>query len=120
VQRRLSRRLQPFPGFAGGKNSDVAKDLPEKIEQVVPCSLGLNSPPATAWLREMLSSAGHDLLDFLGRSFATSRFRGEQERLEPAAKAGVAHPVRSRARSVVVALAEVAAIPRDNRAARSS
>ena len=37
VQRRLSRRLQPF--LLRRKKRDVAKDLPEKIEQVVPCSL---------------------------------------------------------------------------------
>ena len=34
VQRRLSRRLQPF--LLRRKKRDVAKDLPEKIEQVVP------------------------------------------------------------------------------------
>jgi superfamily II DNA or RNA helicase len=37
VQRRLSRRLQPF--LLRRRKRDVAKDLPEKIEQVVPCSL---------------------------------------------------------------------------------
>ena len=37
MQRRLSRRLQPF--LLRRKKRDVAKDLPEKIEQVVPCSL---------------------------------------------------------------------------------
>jgi superfamily II DNA or RNA helicase len=37
VQRRLSRRLQPF--LLRRRKRDVAKDLPEKIEQVVPCDL---------------------------------------------------------------------------------
>jgi SNF2 family DNA or RNA helicase len=37
IQRRLSRRLQPF--LLRRRKRDVAKDLPEKIEQVVPCDL---------------------------------------------------------------------------------
>ncbi|MFN2476521.1 MAG: DEAD/DEAH box helicase, partial [Chthoniobacterales bacterium] len=37
AQRRLSRRLQPF--LLRRRKRDVAKDLPEKIEQVVPCDL---------------------------------------------------------------------------------
>ena len=37
VQRRLSRRLQPF--LLRRRKQDVAKDLPAKIEQVVPCHL---------------------------------------------------------------------------------
>ena len=41
VQRRLSRRLQPF--LLRRAKRDVAKDLPEKIEQVVP--LQPNEPP---------------------------------------------------------------------------
>ena len=46
VQRRLSRRLQPF--LLRRRKRDVAKDLPEKIEQVVPCSLTtINAPPTT-------------------------------------------------------------------------
>jgi superfamily II DNA or RNA helicase len=54
VQRRLSRRLQPF--LLRRRKRDVAKDLPEKIEQVLPCSL-TNSQRAAydALLREIQS-----------------------------------------------------------------
>ncbi|MFL6590488.1 MAG: SNF2-related protein [Chthoniobacterales bacterium] len=52
VQRRLSRRLQPF--LLRRKKRDVAKDLPEKIEQVVPCSLTNSQRSAyDALLREI-------------------------------------------------------------------
>ena len=37
VQKRLSRRLQPF--LLRRRKRDVAKDLPDKIEQVIPCDL---------------------------------------------------------------------------------
>jgi SNF2 family DNA or RNA helicase len=63
VQRRLSRRLQPF--LLRRRKRDVAKDLPEKIEQVVPCSL--TSPQRAAYdalLREIqqgLGSAGRNV-----------------------------------------------------------
>jgi SNF2 family DNA or RNA helicase len=57
VQRRLSRRLQPF--LLRRRKRDVAKDLPEKIEQVVPCSL--TSPQRAAYdalLREIQQGLG--------------------------------------------------------------
>jgi superfamily II DNA or RNA helicase len=57
VQRRLSRRLQPF--LLRRKKRDVAKDLPEKIEQVVPCDL--TSPQRAAYdalLREIQQGLG--------------------------------------------------------------
>jgi SNF2 family DNA or RNA helicase len=57
VQRRLSRRLQPF--LLRRRKRDVAKDLPEKIEQVVPCDL--TSPQRSAYdalLREIQSGLG--------------------------------------------------------------
>ncbi len=38
VQRRLARRLRPF--FLRRRKADVARELPEKIEQVLPCELG--------------------------------------------------------------------------------
>ena len=60
VQRRLSRRLQPF--LLRRRKRDVAKDLPEKIEQVLPCSLTSAQRAAyDALLREIqqgLGSAG--------------------------------------------------------------
>jgi len=37
LQRRLTRRLRPF--LLRRRKSDVARELPEKIEQVVPCEL---------------------------------------------------------------------------------
>ena len=57
VQRRLSRRLQPF--LLRRRKRDVAKDLPDKIEQVVPCSL--TSPQRAAYdalLREIQQGLG--------------------------------------------------------------
>jgi len=63
VQRRLSRRLQPF--LLRRRKRDVAKDLPEKIEQVVLSSL--TSPQRAAYdalLREIqtgLGSAGKNV-----------------------------------------------------------
>jgi superfamily II DNA or RNA helicase len=57
VQRRLSRRLQPF--LLRRRKRDVAKDLPEKIEQVVPCSLTASQRSAyDALLREIQSGLG--------------------------------------------------------------
>ncbi len=57
VQRRLSRRLQPF--LLRRRKRDVAKDLPEKIEQVVPCSLTSSQRSAyDALLREIQSELG--------------------------------------------------------------
>jgi hypothetical protein len=38
LQRRLARRLSPF--LLRRRKSDVARELPEKIEQVLPCELG--------------------------------------------------------------------------------
>ena len=38
LQRRLARRLRPF--LLRRRKSDVARELPEKIEQVLPCELG--------------------------------------------------------------------------------
>ncbi|MBA3833488.1 MAG: SNF2 helicase associated domain-containing protein [Chthoniobacterales bacterium] len=38
LQRRLARRLRPF--LLRRRKSDVAKELPAKIEQIVPCDLG--------------------------------------------------------------------------------
>jgi superfamily II DNA or RNA helicase len=63
VQRRLSRRLRPF--LLRRRKREVAKDLPEKIEQVVPCSL--TSPQRAAYealLREIqqgLASSGKNV-----------------------------------------------------------
>jgi superfamily II DNA or RNA helicase len=57
VQRRLSRRLQPF--LLRRRKRDVAKDLPEKIEQVVPCSLTSHQRTAyDALLREIQQGLG--------------------------------------------------------------
>ena len=57
VQRRLSRRLQPF--LLRRRKRDVAKDLPEKIEQVVPCTLTNHQRAAyDALLREIQQGLG--------------------------------------------------------------
>ena len=57
VQRRLSRRLQPF--LLRRRKRDVAKDLPEKIEQIVPCSLTSQQRAAyDALLREIQQGLG--------------------------------------------------------------
>src|SRR3954451_2701532 len=57
VQRPPSRRLQPF--LLPRKKRDVAKDLPEKIEQVVPCSLTSHQRAAyDALLREIQQGLG--------------------------------------------------------------
>jgi superfamily II DNA or RNA helicase len=63
VQRRLARRLHPF--LLRRRKRDVAKDLPEKIEQVVPCSLTSHQRAAyDALLREIqqgLSGSGKNV-----------------------------------------------------------
>jgi superfamily II DNA or RNA helicase len=63
VQRRLSRRLQPF--LLRRRKRDVAKDLPEKIEQVLLSSLTSHQRAAyDALLREIqqgLSSSGRNV-----------------------------------------------------------
>ncbi|MDQ6624867.1 MAG: DEAD/DEAH box helicase [Verrucomicrobiota bacterium] len=63
AQRRLSRRLQPF--LLRRRKRDVAKDLPEKIEQVVPCDLtSAQRSVYDALLREIqqgLGSAGKNV-----------------------------------------------------------
>ncbi|MEP7015979.1 MAG: DEAD/DEAH box helicase, partial [Verrucomicrobiota bacterium] len=57
VQRRLSRRLQPF--LLRRRKRDVAKDLPEKIEQIVPCNLTSSQRSAyDALLREIQGGLG--------------------------------------------------------------
>ena len=57
VQRRLSRRLQPF--LLRRRKRDVAKDLPEKIEQVMPCDLTSAQRSAyDALLREIQQGLG--------------------------------------------------------------
>jgi superfamily II DNA or RNA helicase len=57
VQRRLSRRLQPF--LLRRRKRDVAKDLPEKIEQIVPCTLTSHQRAAyDALLREIQQGLG--------------------------------------------------------------
>ncbi|MDQ2867810.1 MAG: SNF2 family helicase [Verrucomicrobiota bacterium] len=62
VQRRLSRRLQPF--LLRRRKRDVAKDLPEKIEQVVPCDLTSSQRSAyDALLREIQSGIGSGTKD---------------------------------------------------------
>ncbi len=57
LQRRLSRRLRPF--LLRRRKRDVAKDLPEKIEQIVPCNLtGSQRSAYDALLREIQSGLG--------------------------------------------------------------
>jgi SNF2 family DNA or RNA helicase len=57
AQRRLARRLQPF--LLRRRKRDVAKDLPEKIEQVVPCSLTSQQRAAyDALLRQIQQGLG--------------------------------------------------------------
>ncbi len=65
VQRRLSRRLQPF--LLRRRKLDVAKDLPEKIEQVVPCSLtGVQRAAYDALLHEIQQGLGSSRKDTNG------------------------------------------------------
>lgn len=57
AQRRLSRRLRPF--LLRRRKRDVAKDLPKKIEQVVPCNLTSHQRAAyDALLREIQQGLG--------------------------------------------------------------
>ena len=57
LQRRLARRLRPF--LLRRKKADVAKELPAKIEQVVPCDLGpAQRATYDALLREIQSGLG--------------------------------------------------------------
>ncbi len=57
LQRRLARRLRPF--LLRRKKAEVAKELPGKIEQVVPCALGPNQRATyDALLREIQTGLG--------------------------------------------------------------
>jgi SNF2 family DNA or RNA helicase len=57
LQRRLSRRLRPF--LLRRRKEEVAKELPAKIEQVVPCDLGpAQRSTYDALLREIQSGLG--------------------------------------------------------------
>ncbi|MGI8437713.1 MAG: DEAD/DEAH box helicase, partial [Chthoniobacterales bacterium] len=57
LQRRLARRLRPF--LLRRRKADVAKELPAKIEQVVPCDLGpVQRYTYDALLREIQSGLG--------------------------------------------------------------
>ncbi len=57
LQRRLSRRLRPF--LLRRRKADVARELPEKIEQVVPCELGPKQRETyQALLREIQQGLG--------------------------------------------------------------
>ncbi len=57
LQRRLARRLRPF--LLRRRKAEVARELPEKIEQVVPCELGPTQRATYhALLREILQGIG--------------------------------------------------------------
>ncbi|MGI8431777.1 MAG: DEAD/DEAH box helicase, partial [Chthoniobacterales bacterium] len=57
LQRRLARRLQPF--LLRRRKAEVAKELPAKIEQVLPCELGPTQRATyDALLREIQSGLG--------------------------------------------------------------
>ena len=57
LQRRLARRLRPF--LLRRRKADVARELPEKIEQVVPCELGpAQRATYDALLREIQQGIG--------------------------------------------------------------
>jgi superfamily II DNA or RNA helicase len=57
LQRRLARRLRPF--LLRRRKSDVARELPEKIEQVLPCELGPTQRKTyNALLREIQQGIG--------------------------------------------------------------
>ncbi len=57
LQRRLARRLRPF--LLRRRKTDVARELPEKIEQVVPCELGpAQRATYNALLREIQQGIG--------------------------------------------------------------
>ena len=56
-QRRLARRLRPF--LLRRRKADVARELPEKIEQVLPCELGPTQRETyNALLREIQQGIG--------------------------------------------------------------
>ncbi len=60
LQRRLSRRLRPF--LLRRRKAEVAKELPAKIEQVVPCDLGpAQRATYDALLREIQQGLGSSL-----------------------------------------------------------
>ncbi|MEO8045010.1 MAG: SNF2-related protein [Spartobacteria bacterium] len=57
LQRRLARRLRPF--LLRRRKADVARELPQKIEQVVPCELGPTQRATyNAILREIQEGIG--------------------------------------------------------------
>ncbi len=57
LQHRLARRLRPF--LLRRRKSDVARELPEKIEQVLPCELGPTQRKTyNALLREIQQGIG--------------------------------------------------------------
>ena len=57
LQRRLARRLRPF--LLRRRKAEVARELPEKIEQVVPCELGpAQRATYDALLREIQQGIG--------------------------------------------------------------
>ncbi|MEO8438604.1 MAG: DEAD/DEAH box helicase [Spartobacteria bacterium] len=57
LQRRLARRLRPF--LLRRRKADVARELPEKIEQIVPCELGPTQRATyNALLREIQQGLG--------------------------------------------------------------
>ena len=57
LQRRLARRLRPF--LLRRRKADVARELPKKIEQVVPCELGPTQRATyDALLREIQQGIG--------------------------------------------------------------
>jgi superfamily II DNA or RNA helicase len=57
LQRRLARRLQPY--LLRRRKADVAPELPEKIEQVLPCELGPTQRETyNAFLREIQQGIG--------------------------------------------------------------
>jgi superfamily II DNA or RNA helicase len=59
LQRRLARRLRPF--LLRRRKADVARELPAKIEQVVPCELGpMQRATYDALLREIKQGIGLD------------------------------------------------------------
>ena len=56
LQRRLARRLRPF--LLRRRKADVARELPEKIEQVIPCELG---PTQRATYNALLREIQHGI-----------------------------------------------------------
>ncbi len=70
VQRRLARRLRPF--LLRRKKSEVAKDLPEKIEQVVVCDL---TPPQRAAYDGLLREIQTGLTTTIGGNAGAGRMK---------------------------------------------